>query len=125
MIAALGVRHGIHHGTGCGILLAAATRVNIAALRSRQPGGVALGRYAEAARVLTGERDLADPDAADALVAWLAELVGRLGLPRLGELGVQPADFASLVADARGSSMRTNPVSLEDREIEAILAGSL
>ena len=125
MIAALGVRHGVHHGTGCGILLAAATRVNIAALRARQPHAAALGRYADAGRLLSGESGLADAAAADALVAWLAELVGGLGLPRLGDLGIRPADFPTLVADARGSSMRTNPIILDDREIEAILTGSL
>ena len=125
MIAALGVRHGIHHGTGCGILLAAATRVNIAALRARQPDDSALGRYADAGRLLTGEPGLSDPAAAAALVTWLAELVGVLGLPRLGDLGVRPADFPTLVADARGSSMRTNPIVLDDGEIEAILSDSL
>ena len=125
MIAALGVRHGIHHGTGCGVLLEAATAVNIGALRARQPQGAALRRYADAGRLLAGEPSLADALAADALVAWLAELVIGLGLPRLGDLGVRRADFGTLVADARGSSMRTNPIVLDDGEIEAILAASL
>lgn len=124
MIAALGVRYGIHHGTGCGILLAAATRVNVTALRARDPDGAALDRYADAGRLLAGERGLGDAEAADTLVAWLASLVRDLGLPRLGDVGVRPADFPALVADSRGSSMRTNPIVLDDAEIGAILAGS-
>jgi alcohol dehydrogenase len=124
MIAALGVRHGIHHGTGCGILLAAATRVNITALRARDRDGVALKRYADAGRLLAGMSDLDDADAADALVGWLADLVRDLGLPRLGEAGVRSADLPELVAESRGSSMRTNPIVLDDAEIEAILVGS-
>jgi hypothetical protein len=37
---------------------------------------------------------------------------------------VRRTDFPALVADSRGSSMRTNPIVLDDAEIEAILAGS-
>ncbi len=125
MIAALGARHGIHHGTGCGILLAAATRINVAALRARDPSGPGLLRFAEAGRLLTGERGLGDGVAPDAVVGWIEDLVRGLGLPRLGEVGVRSADIPALVAEARGSSMRTNPIVLTDAEIEAILTGSL
>ena len=125
MIAPLGVRHGIHHGTGCGILLPAATRINIAALRARDPGGTALARYAHAGRILSGLRSREDGEAAGALVEWIEELVRRLGLPRLGELGVRPADLPALVAESRGSSMRTNPIALTDEELTAILTGSI
>lgn len=125
MIAALGVRHGVHHGTGCGILLAAATRTNIAALRSRDQHGPALRRYAEAGRLLVADPSLGGDEAADALVDWLVTLATRLGLPRLGDVGVREADIAALVADSRGSSMRTNPIVLDDSEIAAILTSSL
>jgi alcohol dehydrogenase len=124
MIAALGVRHGIHHGTGCGMLLAAATRVNVEALRARDPHGPALRRYADVGRLLGTDASLGQVAAADALVAWLDALVGRLGLPRLGEAGVRDIDIPVLVAESRGSSMRTNPIVLDDSEIAAILAAS-
>lgn len=124
MIAALGVRHGIHHGTGCGILLAAATRVNVTALRARDPGSVALARYADAGRLLAADPGLGDVEAADSLVDWLTGLVRGLGVPGLADVGVRRADFPALIADSRGSSMRTNPIVLDDTEIEAILAGS-
>jgi alcohol dehydrogenase len=125
MIAALGVRHGIHHGTGCGMLLAAATRVNVAALRARDPQGVALRRYAEVGRLVRGDPGLDPVAATDALVDWLADLTTRLGLPRLGDAGVRDSDIGVLVAESRGSSMRTNPIVLDDGEIAAILAASL
>ncbi len=124
MIAALGARHRIHHGTGCGILLAETTRVNAAALRARDVEGPALGKYADAGRLLLGLPGLGQDEAVDALVAWLASLTNALGLPRLADVGVREADIAVLVAESRGSSMRTNPVILDDSEIAAILAAS-
>ncbi len=125
LIAALGVRHGVHHGTGCGILLAPATRMNLRALRARDPDGPALRRYAEAGRQLLADATLRPDDAADALVEWLAELTMQLGLPRLGDVGVGAGDVPTLVAESRGSSMRTNPIVLDDTEIAAILTDTL
>jgi alcohol dehydrogenase len=124
MVAALGARHPVHHGTGCGILLAHTIRVNVAALRARDPEGPALRKYAEIGCLLAGNPGLGRDDAADALVAWLAALVAPLGLPRLGDIGVGKADMPSLVAESRGSSMRTNPITLDDSEIAAILVAS-
>src|SRR5450759_4676583 len=45
----LGAQHPIPHGAACGATLAAATRVNIAALEARDPGSLALSRYATVA----------------------------------------------------------------------------
>jgi alcohol dehydrogenase len=122
IVAAVGGRHEVHHGTACGILLAETTRVNVAALRARDPRGPALGRYAEIGGLLVGDAGLGRDEAADGLVAWLAALARRLGLPTLGDVGVGPADIPALVAESRGSSMRTNPIVLADAEVEAILA---
>ena len=41
------------------------------------------------------------------------------------KLGVRAADIPVLVAESRGSSMRTNPIVLDDAEIAAILADAL
>jgi alcohol dehydrogenase class IV len=120
--AALGARHDVNHGIGCGILLAETTRMNVAALRARDPEGPALGRYAEIGRLFVGNPGLGREEAADALVAWLASLAGGLGLPHLRDVGMGEADIPALVADSRGSSMRTNPIALADAEIATILA---
>ena len=125
IVAALGARHPVHHGTGCGILLAETTRVNIAALRARDPEGPALRRYAEIGRLLVGDPGLGPDAATDSLVAWLAALATGLGLSRLAHFGVGNAEIPTLVAESRGSSMRSNPIVLTDAEIEAILTGCL
>ncbi len=125
IVAALGARFPVPHGTGCGILLAATTRANLAAMAGRATESAGLARYAEAGRILAGDPALGDGQArmvlADTLDAWTSSLA----LPRLRDLGVRPTDVPALVAESRGSSMRTNPVVLTDAEIESILAACI
>jgi alcohol dehydrogenase len=109
----------------CGATLAAATRVNIAALESRDPENVALSRYAAAGWILSGVAGATDAEARAALVPALTQLTARLGIPRLSAFGITEASIPALVADARGSSMKTNPVVLTDIEIAAVLRASL
>jgi alcohol dehydrogenase len=111
LAAPLGAFFPIPHGVACGTLLAAATRVNIAALREREPQSEALAKYDEVRRLI-GAADLVDM-----LTGWSE----RLALPRLANWRVTTADFPRLVANARGSSMKTNPVVLTDAEIQRIL----
>ena len=125
IVAALGARFPVPHGTGCGILLAATTRANLAALEARAPTIPALARYADAGRLLAGRPDLADDAARASLVDELDAWTASLGLPRLADYGITPADLPALVADSRGSSMRTNPVVLDDAEIAGILAACI
>ncbi len=125
IVAALGARYPVPHGVGCGILLAATTRANLAALAQRAPEGPVLSRYAEAGRILAGDPALPDGQARDALVATLDAWTVALDLPRLADFGAVPGDVPGLVAESRGSSMRTNPVPLSDAEIAAILAACL
>jgi len=129
LVAPLGARFGIHHGTGCGALVAAVTRSNLAALAERAPGSLALERYAEAGRLLAGDPaptdgTLTDEAARHALLAALDRLTAVLRIPGLAAYGVTADAFPALVAESRGSSMRTNPVVLTDDEIGAILAAS-
>jgi alcohol dehydrogenase len=44
-----------------------------------------------------------------------------LQLPTLSTWGVRASDFRRIVDHSRGSSMKTNPVALNDEEIERIL----
>jgi alcohol dehydrogenase len=96
--------------------------VNLLALRSREPDGPAVDRYAAVGRWLLADPNLGPSAAADGLVDWLTALAARLELPRLGDVGVREAEIPALVADSRGSSMRTNPIVLTDAEIASILA---
>ncbi len=117
----LGAYFPVPHGVVCGTLVAAATEVNIAALRQRAPTHPSLAKYARAGRLLSGNGNLSDADACRRLVGLLADWTRRLDLPRLAAFGVTPAAFDAIVAGCRGSSMKTNPVILEDAEIREIL----
>ncbi len=116
----LGSLFPIPHGVVCGTLVAAATFVNIEVMRERDPSNPALAKYAEVGRLFGGEVDGAG--ALACLVDTLNEWTSAMKLPALIELGVQPADFPRIIANCRGSSMKTNPVVLTDDEVGRILA---
>lgn len=120
----LGAYFPIPHGVVCGTLVAAATRVNVAALRERTPDSPALRKYADAGRLLV-RQDLDDQDAIAALAETLEDWTRRLALPRLSAYGIGPADFPRIVANSRGSSMKTNPIVLTDAELSSILEARL
>jgi alcohol dehydrogenase len=121
----LGAQYPIPHGVACGATLVAATRANIAALVARDPGSVALSRYAAAGWILSGVAGADDREAREALLVALETLTIRLAVPRLSAYGITEASIPALVADSRGSSMKTNPITLTDDEIAAILRESL
>jgi len=125
LAAPLGAFFPIPHGVACGTLVATATRINIEALRAREPDHPALERYAQVGRLLSRQgqlgRDAAHAALIDTLDAWTREL----RLPGLAHYGVTPADIPRIVANSRGSSMKTNPVWLEDSEIADILAARI
>jgi alcohol dehydrogenase len=124
----LGALFPIPHGVACGATLAAATRVNVAALEQRQPENGALRRYAELGRLLAGGGPAAlhdDLETRAALIQTLEDWRARLGVPRLSTFGIAVADIPAIVADSHGSSMKTNPIVLTDDEITAILRASL
>ncbi len=125
----LGAQFPIPHGVACGATLLAATRVNVAALESRDPESVALSRYAAAARLFVGDAGagagVGDHEARSSLVRALESLTVRLAVPRLSTFGVTEAELPAIVADSRGSSMKTNPIALTDDEIASILRESL
>jgi len=125
IVAALGAAFPVPHGIGCGMLLAATTRANVGALEARAPGSPALARYADAGRILAGDRALTDAQARDALLATLDSWTKILQMPTLADFGVRPRSLPGLVAESRGSSMRTNPILLSDEEIAGIVAAAL
>lgn len=109
----------VPHGAACAALLAPVIEANVRALRSGHPGGPALDRYAEAARLLTGDPAASVEDG----VAWIRETVSLLGIPRLGAFGLREQDADEVAAKAlRSSSMQGNPVALSTGDLRAILA---
>jgi alcohol dehydrogenase len=125
LAAPLGAFFPIPHGVACGTLVATATRINIEALHAREPGHPALEKYALAGRLLSKQGQLDQTAAHDALIGTLDAWTIELGLPVLSHYGVREADIPRIVANSRGSSMKTNPVRLDDEEIAAILAARL
>ncbi len=121
----LGSLFPIPHGVVCGTLVAAATRVNVEVIQAREPNHPALAKYAEVGRLLSGSDDLDDAGACAALLATLEQWTREMDLPGLSTLGVGETDFGRIIADCRGSSMKTNPVMLTDGEVERILRARL
>lgn len=116
----LGSLFPIPHGVVCGTLVGEATDINIQALIQRAPSTPALSVYARAgALVLT--QNLHGNAALDGLVRTLRDWTERLELPRLSGFGVTQGDIPRIVANARGSSMQTNPVKLTDEEIAIVV----
>ena len=117
----LGAFHPIPHGVACGCMVASATETNIRAMKEREPNNPALEKYAELARVVTGNRHLKGDEARDALVGILNNWTQRLCMPGLLNYGIKGADIARIVANSRGSSMKTNPIVLTDEELTELL----
>ena len=125
LAAPLGAFFPIPHGVACGTLLATATRINIESLRAREPTHPALEKYAQVGRLLSRQGQL-DRDAAHiALIDTLEIWTRELKLPVLAHYGVTPADITRIVTNSRGSSMKTNPIRLDDSEIATILTARI
>ena len=121
----LGAFYPISHGVACGTLIAEATRVNLDALNSRAMGDIAIRKYAVVAEVLHQQHFSDDQTAGQALSNILADWCKHMNLPRLSKYGIKPTELDHIVKHSRGSSMKTNPVVLEDAEIKALLESRL
>jgi len=91
-----------------------------AALYAEERGDayVALGRYDEAARILTGHDSATAADG----VAWVEALCRDLQVPGLAAYGLAEADCPDLIEKARkASSMKGNPIELTIEELGGIL----
>lgn len=130
--AGLGAVHGLAgpiggmfpapHGAVCARLLPEVMAVNVAALRARAAGSPALLRYREVAQIVTGAAEATIEDG----IRWVRDLVRELGIRSLGSLGIGAADLPELVAcGQRASSMKGNPIALDDAELQAVLVAAL
>ena len=125
LAAPLGAFFPIPHGVACGTLVADCSEMNIRALRQREPLSPALDKYAVLGRLLTEQPSLPDDAACEALIDLLLQWTSDLQLPLLSSYGMQAADIPRVVANCRGSSMKTNPVALTDTEVAEILGQRL
>ncbi len=116
----LGAYYPIPHGVVCGTLVAAATRMNLDALRARDPDGPALARYARAGSVLSGHHHPRD-EACEVLVSILEDWTRQMDLAPLSRYGLDESSLDQVVANARGGSMKSNPIVLTDAELRTVL----
>ena len=59
-------------------------------------------------------------------VRWVAELAEALGIPGLHAIGVEKFDFDQIIGKSKiSSSMKKNPVVLDDVTLKAILTEAL
>jgi alcohol dehydrogenase len=121
LAAPLGAFFPISHGVACGTLLAEATKANIDLMEAREPGNPALAKYAQVGRLFRGRTHVDEVGARVFLVHVLKEWTEKLQLPRLSAYGMTEADIPRVVANCRGSSMKTNPIVLSDDEVAALL----
>lgn len=110
------------HGAVCAALLPHVMRINLRALRERDPGCAALHRFDHVAQTLTGS----DKASADDGVTWVADLCGALHIPKLSHYGITSADIPVLVENgSRASSMKPNPIMLTSDELAEILDAAI
>jgi alcohol dehydrogenase len=99
--------------------------VNIDVMRARDPHNPALAKYARVGRLFSAHGPLDDVGAHGLLVSVLDGWTRTMSLPTLSALGVGAPDVPRIIANCRGSSMKTNPVVLNDDEVAQILAARL
>ncbi len=115
----------VPHGLACAAVLAPVISANVHALRSGRPAGAGLdplARYAEAARLLTGNPAASAEDG----LAWIRQTLALLGVPGLAAFGLGPVSADDIAARAMtSSSMQGNPVALRHAELKAIVLEAL
>lgn len=126
--AGLGAVHGIAsvlggayqapHGSVCARLLPWVMEANIKGLMKQGEDSLALERYTEISRIITGN------DQASAMegVAWIHQLSEALAISPLSSYGIVREDFPGLIEkSAKASSTKANPILLSSIELEGIL----
>jgi alcohol dehydrogenase class IV len=125
LAAPLGAFYPIPHGVVCGTLVAQATEMNIDTMLTRESTNPALDKYARLAEVLLQKRVRNKHEAWETLCKQLHDWTQQLKLPGLSVYGVNESGLDHVVANARGSSMKTNPIVLTDEELRNLLRARL
>lgn len=109
------------HGAVCAALLAPVWEANLRKLRAKGDGA-ALARFEAIARLLPIGSTQAEAEDA---VTYFRDLSQRLAIPPLRHYGIQETNHPDLAQKAAASSsMRGNPVELDQEELLGILRGA-
>lgn len=118
----LGGRYKVAHGAICARLLPEVMLVNVRALKERDPENSALMKYQEIARLVTQNEAASVEDG----IRWVQNLSNELGFQGLSEFGVKTEHFPEIISFAKNaSSMKGNPVQLNEGELSEILTRAL
>lgn len=119
----LGGFHSVPHGVVCGTLIGEATRVTIEVLfKEPEKNQLALRKYAKAGAVLARKHPVSLQHDCDLLVSTLAEWIERTRIPRLGQYGINEADFAAILDKTNG---KNSPATLSREQMATILKARL
>lgn len=117
----LGGMFPIRHGAVCACLLPAVMDVNITALKEKKYETYLL-KFDEVARILTQNKNSIAKDG----VFWVRKMVKKLNIPSLTDFQLTADSFPEIVEKARNSSsMKGNPVELNNRQLFEILNKSM
>lgn len=109
------------HGNVCAALLAPVWEANLRAVMQRG-NTAAQQKFRQAAALLMNDANASAASAID----WLHRLTERLQIPRLAALGLSQDSFEEVALNAaKASSMKGNPVALDQTELIAILRNAL
>jgi alcohol dehydrogenase class IV len=99
--------------------MSAVIETNVEVLKAQN---MDISKFDELAQLVTGSTLAKAEDA----VVWAEDIVKELEIPSLSAFGLSEMDFSELVQKAKNaSSMKGNPVQLNDRELTRILMKSL
>jgi alcohol dehydrogenase class IV len=118
----IGGETGAHHGAICASLLANVMKINYKALSAREPGNQVINRYLMTSKLLTG-----NPQASvDEGIEWIRSFCDHAGILPLSALGVTDKQIPDIISKAKmASSMRGNPILLNENELTEIMQMSL
>jgi alcohol dehydrogenase class IV len=109
------------HGAICAALIAPVWAANLEAIHQRGHTA-ALNRFEKVAQWMTGE----PAASAQAGLSYLIELTRQVSIPRLQHWGIQECHLDDLVSKAAASSsMKGNPVPLDNATLRNILVAAL
>jgi len=110
------------HGVICARLLPKVISANVGALQDREPHSIALQRYHEVSRLITGDQNAQLEDG----LAWIEDVCWELSVPSLSDIGMRTGDIPEVAEkSSRSSSMKGNPIDLNKKELYAILEAAL
>jgi alcohol dehydrogenase class IV len=106
------------HGEVCASLLPHVIKANAQKIGQLDGMDALIDRYQEIAVLLTGDPQATIQDG----VVWISELAKNLKIPGLREMGITKDDFPRIIEKSKAtSSMKKNPVELDETILEAIL----